>query len=373
MENMPNGLPPRGSPILRLNTICPYFTMFPLSFPFEILEGATKDEWVLDPFCGRGTTLFAARLRGISSVGIDSSKVAIAISAAKFVSVRAEEIALLCNTIINGSGPVDVPEGPFWEACYHHDTLEQVVRIRNALLECCETDAEIALRALMLGILHGPQNARTPSYLSNQMPRTYSTKPDYSVRYWMDNNLRPQCIDIRDLVNRRARFVFSHIPKKCHGHAELGDSRKPFLFRPRDGYNWVITSPPYLGMTTYKQDQWLRDWFVGGSDKVDYTKSEQISRTSTGDFIDELAMVWKNVSQVCAPDAKLIIRLGMIPSFKGSAREIMHDSLEASNSGWMVKAIQPAGVPSRGSRQAEHFGVSIGRFSQEIDCFAELK
>ena len=44
-----------------LNGICPYFTMFPLDFPLGILGRRAKpDDRVLDPFCGRGTTNFAA-------------------------------------------------------------------------------------------------------------------------------------------------------------------------------------------------------------------------------------------------------------------------------------------------------------------------
>jgi DNA modification methylase len=55
-----------------LNAICPYWTMFPLDFPLQALAGGHPGEWVLDPFCGRGTTLFAARKLGMGTVGIDS-------------------------------------------------------------------------------------------------------------------------------------------------------------------------------------------------------------------------------------------------------------------------------------------------------------
>src|SRR5258708_38124610 len=68
---------------LSLNTVCPYYTMFPLEFPLKRLRRAQPDEWVLDPFCGRGTTMFAARLRGLRCVGIDSNPIAAAIAAAK--------------------------------------------------------------------------------------------------------------------------------------------------------------------------------------------------------------------------------------------------------------------------------------------------
>ena len=70
-----------------LNGVCPYFTMFPLVFPLRILERyASRGEWVLDPFSGRGTTNYAARLLGLPSVGIDSSPVASALTQAKMAS-----------------------------------------------------------------------------------------------------------------------------------------------------------------------------------------------------------------------------------------------------------------------------------------------
>ncbi len=67
----------RANPELRLNTICPYFTMFPLSFPFKVLCNAQKTDLVYDPFCGRGTTNYAARLLGIKSYGVDSNSFAL--------------------------------------------------------------------------------------------------------------------------------------------------------------------------------------------------------------------------------------------------------------------------------------------------------
>jgi len=67
-----------------LNAICPYFTLFPLKFPLRILQGRAKQHRaVLDPFCGRGTTNFAARLPGLRSLGVDSSPVAAAIAEAR--------------------------------------------------------------------------------------------------------------------------------------------------------------------------------------------------------------------------------------------------------------------------------------------------
>src|SRR5687768_8325563 len=79
----------------RLNTVCPYFTMFPLEFPLQFLGDAPSGKWVLDPFCGRGTTLFAARALGLNAVGIDANPVAAAIAAAKVARVNATSVEAL--------------------------------------------------------------------------------------------------------------------------------------------------------------------------------------------------------------------------------------------------------------------------------------
>jgi len=102
--------------MLRLNGICPYFSMFPLDFPLAHLSQAGPGEWVLDPFCGRGTTNYAARLLGLPSVGVDRCRVAVTIAAAKMVHVTPEEVTALCARILQGGAdPVDVPTGPFWD------------------------------------------------------------------------------------------------------------------------------------------------------------------------------------------------------------------------------------------------------------------
>jgi DNA modification methylase len=45
--------------------------MFPLDFPLEQMRLYPEARRVLDPFCGRGTTLYAARLAERESAGVD--------------------------------------------------------------------------------------------------------------------------------------------------------------------------------------------------------------------------------------------------------------------------------------------------------------
>src|SRR5579883_944248 len=97
---------------LALNGICPYFTMFPLDFPYTILsQHAQLGEWVLDPFCGRGTTNYASRLLGLPSIGIDSNPVAASLSAAKLANTTPAFILQAMQHILDEvPEPANVPE-----------------------------------------------------------------------------------------------------------------------------------------------------------------------------------------------------------------------------------------------------------------------
>ena len=60
----------KDSFLLGLNGICPYFTMFPLGFPLNILRNKSqKGDIVLDPYAGVGTTLIAAIMNDRKAIG----------------------------------------------------------------------------------------------------------------------------------------------------------------------------------------------------------------------------------------------------------------------------------------------------------------
>jgi len=206
---------PSRSPLLRLNTLCLYYTMFPLNFPLRVLQKAKAGDWVLDPFCGRGTTLFAARLLDLSSVGIASNPLAAAVTAAKLADTTPQAVIELAGNLLQRTPSIlPIPSGTFWELCYHPDTLKEICILREALLTSCSSPEAIVLRALLLGVLHGPLLA-PPSYLSNQMPRTYATKPAAAVRFWIRKGLtQPPRINTFELIKRKASFSISQLPRQ---------------------------------------------------------------------------------------------------------------------------------------------------------------
>jgi hypothetical protein len=361
-------------PKIRLNGICPYFTMFPLSFPFKVLRKAKSGCVVYDPFCGRGTTNYAARLLGLNSYGVDSSPVAAAVAQCKLVNANPNDIALLCNDILEKCEPGQVPNGQFWEWAFHSNTLIEICKIKNYFISKKELDkVEIALRAILLGILHGPIMKTESSYLSNQMPRTFATKPEYSVKYWSTRSLTPKLVNTLALVSKRANYIFNEqIPRNVPGKVFLGDSRTIGNVS-EEKFDWVITSPPYYGMTTYIQDQWLRIWFLGGGEDVEYSTRSQLKHYSENSFIKDLSKVWTNTASKCNNGARLAVRFGAIPSKADtSPSDMFKKSLALSNSGWKLQTIVRAGISPNSKRQANQFFSKTSNYIEEIDAFAIL-
>lgn len=355
--------------------MCPYYTMFPLDFPLRQMELYPDAKQVLDPFCGRGTTLYAARLAGREAVGIDISPVAVAVAQAKAVRVRPETVVRLARRVLR-EAPIEAgPGGEFWEWAFHPETLREVIALRRWLLSYGDTPAAQLLRALLLGALHGPRNKGLPSYLSNQMPRTYASKPDYAVRYWRRNGLIPVRVIALDLIKRKARRLLAECPPPLPGMVLQGDAAQT-VRRLRRRFDLVITSPPYYGMRTYVQDQWLRNWFLGGPSEVPYCSRGQLAhQPGQSAFIAALTEVWTAIAEKCAPNAKLVIRFGALPSSKVSPEHLVVSSLNTAKAGWLVTDVRPAGVPTARKRQAGQFAGNrskIGQAVTEIDVLAEL-
>lgn len=348
--------------------------MFPLAFPYSVLlRRAARDDCVMDPFCGRGTTNFASRILGLPSIGVDSSPVAAAVTEAKLVNATPQRILDSAQEIMDEvSAPSELPVGEFWDWAFHKDVLSALCRLREGLIRNCQSDSRKALIGVLMGALHGPLTKGLPSYFSNQCPRTYAPKPAYSVRYWKARGLLPPRVNVLDVIGTRAnRYYKSSLPspKAIVVHGDSRDENTYSLVGPKQAVRWIITSPPYYGMRTYTQDQWLRSWFLGDEATVRYSMPGQIRHGSPEAFVQDLNLVWRNMGKIAADGARLVVRFGGINHRKAQPREIMRDSLE--DSGWKIETVVLAGSASKGRRQALHFSPRVGNAQEETDIWAK--
>ncbi len=357
-----------------LNAICPYFTMFPLEYPLRIIEKYKHvDPIVVDPFCGRGTTIYAARKTGLRSYGFDVSPIAVAIAKAKLSSASSSTVVELAKRLINRD-PQDVPTSAFFRRAYSRRTLRELCSLREGLLSVRkETNQSALLRAAALGCLHGPlaTDPMRSGYFSNQMPRTFASKPDYSVRYWRENDLSAPKVSVLNVIKRKLEAI-PDLDAPTVGHfkrVKCADARMAAPYRNINGRLLVVTSPPYYGMRTYMQDQWLRNWFLGGPAEVNYEADIQVRHSGHDNFVRDLARVWDHLKRK-SDEVDLYVRLGTISSAKSDARKLFRNSLDESG-GWRLVYTQHAATASDGKRQADQMQ-RISSAQEEFDFHAVI-
>lgn len=315
----------------RFHAICPYFAMFPEGFVQKHLVWSKPGELVLDPFSGRGTTVFESLLNGRRAIGCDTNAVAVCLSNAKADPPTRKQALDRLREI--EAAPIKDEDDPVWgdpffDACFHPETLRELLHLRSHLVWSSRR-ADRFIAAVTLGALHG-ESHRSERYLSNRMPRTVSTKPDYSVRWWTERNCtaprRHTFKVLRDLIEYR----FESDPPEMRGRVKHTDVRRAASqFRTHQGeVSLVITSPPYLDTTNFEEDQWLRLWFLGGPTRPRRQGRSDDRHTHAAKYWTFLKESWKGIGPLLRDDARLVVRIGGKKFDQGQIKEGLVTSLE---------------------------------------------
>ncbi len=294
--------------------------MFPHTFARDhVLAHTGPGDVVYDPFSGRGTSLLESLLLGRTGLASDINPVAVCVTGAKALVPSLSQIEARLQGLEQGYRAANRKELDeerrglplFFGHAFHYMTLRELLFIRRHLKwELDDTDRFIA--ALTLGSLHGEME-KSPSYFSNQMPRTISTKPDYSVRYWEQHGLRPHRRKVFAILKGRAEFRLQDGRPTSQGvviHADVRDSSRQ-LDSWRGSVSAVITSPPYLDVTNFEEDQWLRLWFLGGPPRPTYRRVSRDDRHSNPEaYWEFLAEAWRGMASLLGIGAVIVCRIG---------------------------------------------------------------
>lgn len=317
----------------RFHSICPYFAMFPESFVKTQLKSSPYDGVVFDPFCGRGTTVFQALLQGRDAAGCDVHPVAVCISGAKAdppsqatASKRVGELRELFEEPDDPGWHGETRE--FFDLCYHPDTLKQVLYLRSAL-DWRRNRTDRFLAALCLSAVHG-ESHRAANCFSNRMPRTISTKPGYSVRWWRKNGHEAPRRDTFEILERMIEYRFVTPPPDRTGQVVQADARRVHEALPSlaGRVTDVITSPPYLDTTNFREDQWLRLWFLGGPPKPSYEPRDDrySNKERYWSFVSESVKGWRTL---LAESVRIVVRIGGRRFRESELREGLTQALSA--------------------------------------------
>jgi len=219
-------------------------------FAPEIVEhaiGSSSPKTILDPFCGVGTALLAAKQKGIDSVGVDASPLAVFISKTKTDDYSREDIeavkAFLARKLEPKRLSERLAEHPLkWEfelfgprAAFPKRNYGQILAMRDAI----EQEEGRARNLLLLGLL-------------SILPQASIIVKDGGV---LKINKSKRALPAKEIFRRKMKRMLKDLEgREAYGHAPrvfLGDARA--LDIPPESIELIVTSPPYLNNIDYSK------------------------------------------------------------------------------------------------------------------------
>ena len=349
--------------------------MFPPDFARkQVMRFTQPGDIVLDPFSGRGTTLLEASLWDRRTLASDVNPVATCVTGAK---ARVPSLASVNSRLndLHGEfknaplGEIDAERNalpPFFRRAFHYWTLREVLFLRRHL-DWQTDDVDRFIAALALGSLHGEMD-HSKSYFSNQMPRTISTKPNYSLRYWQKHGLRAERKKVFKLLAKRAELRLEKGQPRRQGLSVRSDVRSlgRVLLPWERSVRLVVTSPPYLDVTNFEEDQWLRLWFLGGDPGPTRRRISKDDRYSNaGRYWRFIADAWKGIANLLAPDAVIVCRISGKKQTLESLARGMKGTVQAAFPD--ARLVHPPFVSAPLRRQTDNFRPGTLGVGSEVD------
>lgn len=252
-----------------LHSSHPYFAKFHYTLPLEIIEEHTKPgHVVLDPFCGSGTTLIAAKALGRHSIGVDANPLACLMARVKTQSPTSTDYRQLdglikrCEGIAGRQGQqrslfatsrkanaVDGPLGHNIHSWFEDDVYEDLCGIKGTILESTMDAGRDAALLAFSRIIVRVSNQETESRyrrVKKNLERGASWQLFLNALRSLVKILRSS----KDTLDPAAQVAV---------HAT--DTRR-FTLPPRS-CDLVTTSPPYLNSWDYGLYQKFRMLWLG--------------------------------------------------------------------------------------------------------------
>lgn len=241
-----------------------YRACFKPQLPAFFIDHLTEPgDLVYDPFMGRGTTPIQAALMNRRPAGNDINPLSILLTRPRLRKVTLSAIQQVLNAVDWQAGTIDDPD---LLAFYSETTLRQISALRQWLLNHAPLDEEPSaavdwVRMVALNRLTG----HSPGFFS-----VYTLPPNQAVSVQAQRKINeqrgqvPPDRDVRRIILKKIKFLLSDGTPPAGVKYLLTTAKAdhtPMI--PTASASLVITSPPFLDIVQYSDDNWLRCWFAG--------------------------------------------------------------------------------------------------------------
>lgn len=291
---------------------------------------------VLDPFGGRGTTAIQANLCGFAAVHNDLSPVSVFLARSRQFVPSFDELKQRLDAVkFNGQEP-ELSDSDYerLKPFFHDRTIHEICCLRSEYFKSPDDPALSYLMHTALSRLHGHSDGFFSVYSFPQI----SILPQAQHRNNIKRGLRPEYKSVKERIEKKmkrdlSRPVPPHYYKASALNKYLNGSAEN-LQLPASSVDLVVTSPPFLDKVDYRQDNWMRAWFLGLEDTMKKTKLSIFA--DTADWSRFMASVMKEMLRVLKPGRHAVIEVGEVSVGKETVylEKLMMDSLPVTARGY---------------------------------------
>ena len=247
-----------------------YRACFKPQLPRFFITNLTKEnDFVYDPFLGRGTTIIEAGLLNRQVIGNDVNPLSKILSESRFLIPKMIDLVNYLEKIpFQKDMKADIDLSMF----YYSDTESEIVSLRNYILEKEKnnklTNLDKWIRMVATNRLTGHSKGFFSVYT---MPPNQAVSQKRQIKINEKRNQKPEYRNVKKLIIRKTISLIKDISilqrktlKQIHNTAIfLNNDARETKTIPDNFVQLTVTSPPFLNIVQYAKDNWLRGWFNG--------------------------------------------------------------------------------------------------------------
>jgi hypothetical protein len=276
---------------------------------------------VYDPFSGRGTTVIEAGLCGRNVISNDASPLSEIMTWPRFFppSVRQVEERLKRIPCNGEPGALDL------SMFYHPETEREIIALRDYLLKRRDQGVDDSVDRWIAMVATNRLTGHSSGFFSvYTLPPNQAVSQESQVRINKRREQVPPYRNTHRLIAKKTKSLLRTLTSSQIRALSRAGEQARFLTRDArrtpdiadDSVQLTVTSPPFLDIVQYREDNWLRCWFNG-------LESDTIGTTITmARSVEEWAAVMKEVLRelyrVTAPQGWVAFEVGEIR--KGTLR-----------------------------------------------------
>ena len=343
----------------------PYYAMFPVEFAFDVVQNYSQEgDSIIDPFAGRGSSIYAGGVLGRHSLGIEINPVGWLYGKVKLHPASKEKVIARLYVIYAKRNYYSrqIEKMPkFYRMCFCDEALKFLLAAR-VFLNWKTNNTDSTLMAIILSALQGKRGEG----LSNQMPMIKSLSIPYSMEWWKRKKIsRPPLLNpLEFLINKIEWRYAKGLPVITSNSSVMyGDSTQVLKKINRkhgknNEYSLLFTSPPYCSITDYHIDQWLRLWMLGGNENAQLIKEKYKGRFHNKiEYANLLDAVFAQCSKMMKKQSTVYVRTDAREFTFNTTNKILdkyfHDYKKEINDKPVEKRTQTEVVGNRSLKKGE--------------------